>query len=747
MKGDKMKKVLILMTFCIIFINMSSMVSALNIEFMINVPDKIFYPNETIPINISIINKETSFTTRNVTMGIYIGKRSFVFKLGDIKASKSVLKNITLPEFPPGDYIIKGQLNYTGFFDERETLETYNSFHVRFPEMKRLPRNIIIKEFSIPQNITAGKSYTISVKISNNGNIEGDILVAVSSLDVEQSKEIHLKSGESKTITLSVRFYNPGISVVEARVYAIVDGIKYLLSFDTANVFVKESKIAKLSMSDIELIDETDNEINQNDVVKLTITLFNNGTWLATNVRGILKSLSPEIEVISSSGDFGVVPKNSVSASTFEIKTTNANIGQQILNLDVSYTDGMGNHSISLEVPLTISEGGESCRSNDDCLENQVCSEGECLPVICECGKVINHQCVKYECCDNLDCEEGYVCNVERHKCEPSQQISVDVLIVTSSRLKRSEEYENILKEYRRTILKTDGLTSFYLLVDSSKVKEIFNVEPANPDDWQSVKRVLDKMIYKIKPQYLLIIGGVDIIPQPPAKTDAKIPTIPVSDDRYVDIDLDGIPDIAGGRIPTPTGNSDENLPIIIKAFTSAIKMHKINRSISKVILADICIFPPSCSGINDVNYISNILFNKNCLETNRCKPAPPYCGEERCEKREEFYQELLNNDLIYMDCHGSPYSFGAATVNGYYRILSSSFLYEHPFSRTPVFGTAACHSGTIDCEEYGCISEMGSVFSFLANGASGYIGSTRYGFSYTSQLIGEIYKLSLIHI
>jgi len=733
----RMKKILVGFMFGIIIF--TSLALAVNLDFNIGVEDKIFFPNETIPINISIINRETTFSARNATLGVYIGKREYTFELGDIKAGDSLLKEIILPEFPPGDYIIKSQLNYTGFFDERTTLETYNSFHVRFPEMERLPRNIVIKSFSIPENITAGETYTISIRVSNEGNVAGDLIVRLSSLDVSTSKELHLEPGNSDTVNLNVKLYNPGVSIIEARVYAIVNSIKYLLVYDIATVFVRESNIAKLSLSKLELADEPDNKINQNDMVILKINILNNGTWLASKVNGILSSSIPEIEIIKSEGDFGIIPKNGFSNAIFEIKTSNAKIGSAELNLDVTYTDGLGEHSISIQIPITLSEGSEICRSNNDCQEDQICSNNRCVVISCECGEIVNHQCIKYDCCNDLDCEEGYICSNYSHVCEPSKEIKADVLIATSSKLKSNDDYNKALREYRETILK-EGLTSFYILVDSQKVQELFNIQPANSSDWKSVKNVLDKIIYKVEPDYLLIIGGVDIIPQPPAKTESKIPTIPTSDDRYTDIDLDGIPDVSVGRIPD---SKDNIIEPIIKGLDSSIKLRKI-KIFNKVILGDICLFsPPLCPGISDVNLLSNAIFDKNCKNNEYCYPAPPYCIDLKCENKREFYNYLLNSDIINLNAHGSPFSFSAlAADRKWYNVLNSEDLYKLQFNTNPILFTIACHGGTIDCEEYGCITKRGNVFSFLNNGVAVYIANTRYGYGgLTAKYLSNFYK------
>jgi len=720
-----MKKLNLMISSVIIILTLLvSLVSALNIDFTIDVEDKIFFPNETIPANISITNREVTFIAKSVNLTLNIGKRSYEYKLGDIKAGQSTLKNLTLPEFPPGDYVLYGKLNYTGYFNEISTVETYNSFHVRFPEMERLPRNIIIKEFSIPDNVIAGKTYRISITVSNEGNVAGDLIIGIKSLDVDRYKEVHLEPGESNKVTLDVTFYNSGITNVEAVVYAVVNDVRYLLSFDTTNIFVKESKVAKLSLDKIELVEESDNEINQNDMVKIKISLFNNGNWLASNVKGTLKSSISEIEIIQQ-GNFGVIPKGGYSTSIFEIKTSNANIGSVKLILDVSYTDGLGNNSLSFEIPLNISEGSEACNYDSDCPEKQMCSNKRCIVVPCECGEVINHECHPYDCCNDLDCEEGYACDSESHKCEPMKEIKADVLIVASSRLRTNDDYNKALKNYRKTILE-EGLTSFYIMLDSQKVQDLFNVRLANIDDWRSVKTVLDKILYKVEPDYLLILGGVDIIPQPPAKTTAEIPTIPVSDDRYSDIDLDGIPDIATGRIPSP---SKDTIMPIIKTLKSSIEFRK-KSALNKVIIADTCLFdPPRCPGKYDINLLSKSIFGAECEKSDNCYSAPPYCSDFKCAKKDEFYQYFLNSDIINLNAHGSPYRFSSHASDGnWYGVLTSNELYKKGFNGNPIFFTIACHGGAIDCERGYCVTKDGNVFSFLNNGAAVYIGNTRYG-------------------
>ena len=177
---------------------LSTTAIALNTEFLIHVSDRIFYPNETIPINITLKNNDLSAELRDANLTVNISKRGFSYNLDDIKASDSIIKNITLPEFPPGDYVIHAKLKYLGFFDEIATQETFNSFHVRFPEIERLPRNVVIKSFEIPSDITEGETYTVSMEVANEGEVEGNLIIKISGLGESASESVILSPGKTE---------------------------------------------------------------------------------------------------------------------------------------------------------------------------------------------------------------------------------------------------------------------------------------------------------------------------------------------------------------------------------------------------------------------------------------------------------------------------------------------------------------------------------------------------------------------
>jgi hypothetical protein len=737
-----MKKVLMCTLLGIIFISL--IVLAVNLEFTIDIPDKIFYSNETIPVNASIINREISFSARDVTLNISIGKRAFFYELGDIKASDSILRELTLPEFPPGDYVIKGILTYTGLFDETTHLETYNSFHVGFPEMGRLPRNIVIKEFILPEKIVAGETHAISVVIANEGDIDGNIIITINSLDSLISKSIQLKPGETETVSMDMNFYNPGLSLAEARVYALVNDIKYLLTYDATNIFIKESQFAKLEFDKLELVDEFDNKINSEDTVKLKIYLKNIGTWSASNVTAILTSSEPKLKILQSDANYSSISAKQSVSEIFEIKTEGL-LNTTKLNLSVSFLD-FEERNENLEISIEIDSDSKVCLNSEHCKSDELCENGKCIDISCECGEVINRQCELYSCCGDFDCEEGYSCSSENHICEPSQEIKADVLIITSSELKTDEEYNKVLKEYRKTILE-EGLTSFYIIVDSQKVKDLFNVKPANVSDWKSVKNVLDKIIYKLEPDYILIFGGVNTIPQPLAKTNAKIPTVPPSDDIYSDITLDGIPDLSLGRIPI------DNTKSITDYINMLTELHGKGNFNNKLILGDAC-GGSDCFLYKDIQYVSKFIFGTECEQTNNCLKSPPYCSAKgshpiypfTCKKKSEMLSSIKDSDFIFFGAHGDGTSFvSIEDETGLVAdlILSGNQIYnDMDFSKKFIM-TFACFGGSIDishtCLSTGICMEPelkiyeSTALASIHKKAPVYIGNTRYGYGGTT--------------
>jgi len=50
------------------------------------------------------------------------------------------------------------------------------------------------------------------------------------------------------------------------------------------------------------------------------------------------------------------------------------------------------------------------CVDNSDCPASYECEDSKCVPVECKCGKVQDHMCVPYACCDDKDCADTEYC-------------------------------------------------------------------------------------------------------------------------------------------------------------------------------------------------------------------------------------------------------------------------------------------------------------------------------------------------
>jgi hypothetical protein len=481
-----MKRTIITLTLMIMMI-LPVVSATTNLDFRLDVEEKLFYPNEKIPLNISVINRDSAFSARDAILTVNIGDRFYTYELNDLNPGYAFEKEIILPEFPAGTQNIKGEINYTGLLDEKFIETSYGSFEVLFPPIERYPRNVFVSNYELPEKILNNKEYDVSITITNDGDVDTDLLVEFGSLDEFFEENTKLSSGKSTTVNMKVKFENPGISLIEARAYAIVNGEKYLLNYRGQKTFVQSEKIAKLIFNGIELVKEGDNKINQKDTVQLKILIKNEGDT-ATDVKG---ELSSYIEGITVSDNLvyyiTIASKDSYAPSndTFEISTEQVSEGINKLNLKLSYQDSEYREKI-IEIPLDISAEEEKCLSDNDCEDNEECnSKGMCVSIDCPCGVIRDKQCIKYECCSNADCGEFQTCNREIKHCV-SQSGCINVLQNGDSNDKLDilfigaeyDDYSELKKEIS-TLTDLDGMSKyigFFSIEPFKSLKNKFNI-------------------------------------------------------------------------------------------------------------------------------------------------------------------------------------------------------------------------------------------------------------------------------
>lgn len=411
-----MKKIFAL--FFLIMLVPSIVSATVNLDFRLDVEEKGFYPNEKIPLDVTVINRDSTFTAGDAELTVYISDRFYTFDLGDLKPGETFEEKITLPEFPPATHTIKGEINYTGILDERFIKTTYGSFEVLFPKIERYPRNVYVSNYDLPEKIIGGKDYDVGITITNDGEVSADLLIEFGSLDEFFTEETTLNSGESTTVKMGVKFENPGVSLIEARVYTVINGEKYLLNYKGKKTYVQGEKEAKLIFDRIELVDEPDNKINQEDTVKLKIFIKNDGET-ATNVMGELLSTIGKINILDKIVSYLTILKKDVVAPSkdiFEIETNGVEVGDYELDLKLNYVDSEDREK-EIKIPITIDEGSDSCSKDADCLESQTCENNQCIDIPCECGYIKDRKCNEYECCSDDNCDGYDICDLTSNSC------------------------------------------------------------------------------------------------------------------------------------------------------------------------------------------------------------------------------------------------------------------------------------------------------------------------------------------
>jgi hypothetical protein len=411
-------KIFIAIVTGIMILSCSNIVFALNIDYRIDtVPVKLFVlPNETFKLNVTLINRDI-FSAKNTELTIIIGTRQYAYEVGDLKPSGLYNTLIDMPQFPPGTYTIKGIANYTETFDQRFITETYNSFDVKFPQIEKFPRGIYVKEFSLPNNITEGKTYTALITVSNEGEVPGDLIIEVASLNDTVNIPKHLDPGQSDTIELNITFSNPGTGIAEGRIFAVINKQKYFLGFLSKQIFVREAKTAKILFDRIEFVNEPDNAVNQQDNVILNVFLRNTGNDIASNVNATLITDNDNIIIQNPTAGYILILPSESLPKEISLKTNDASVGDHKIVMHVDYSDSLGFHQLNTDIPIKIVEGGDVCKLSNDCNLDEICEAGMCKKIVCERGEIINHQCKQYECIENKDCGGYNICDLSTHIC------------------------------------------------------------------------------------------------------------------------------------------------------------------------------------------------------------------------------------------------------------------------------------------------------------------------------------------
>jgi hypothetical protein len=66
---------------------------------------------------------------------------------------------------------------------------------------------------------------------------------------------------------------------------------------------------------------------------------------------------------------------------------------------------------LSIDYVLCYKMAEPECLTDSDCPSSESCQAGECQPVQCNCGLVMDHECIGFECCSDDHCNDVEVCS------------------------------------------------------------------------------------------------------------------------------------------------------------------------------------------------------------------------------------------------------------------------------------------------------------------------------------------------
>lgn len=664
---------------------------AINIDFQIK-PQKLEYTDaESVIFDANVVNNDTFSSSNNTKIILNVGDKNFSESIGDVEPQETKKARLEIGQLKADTYMAETYATYDFLGIEDKTQTKYVSFKV-VPATPIVMQTYqaVIKDVIIPEKTNVGEEFTIQTKIySVAEQIEIEYIFG----DQQISKTIDQK-GE-QTIEQALKTENGGLIPLSINLYVTKDGAKLLEYSRTLTLAIANpSKFTKLAPIELKVSHE--------------------------DVQTELNKAPPNL--IESIGCFAVGGcKGDVAGP--KIIDISVSTNNEQTKLEFTADDSETGDSKISKCYFDIGEGWNEIQQNFTASVEKVSAQ---IPTIA--GKrVINIQCL----------DEFGNAGTAAYGAEGN----FDVLLVTSgAKLRKVAGLEGAISQYIQ-VLQKEGLTAKYLELDSDEIQN-YGVTKVDVSNWQAVKEALQRLISKLNVKYVVILGGTDVIPMPLAQTNEEIPSIPVADDRYVDLDDDGIPDISVARIPTPIG---DNAQIIKTALENAVQVHLeggLNFS-NAGLSADTCLFsPPACYGKGDTDMLSVAIVGVACDQSKDCNPAPTYCLDPNCSDRDKYPAILTKYDILQINAHGSGEDFAALAADGkYYALLSGRDLYNIDLKNKPLVSTIACHGAQIDCEGLSCTNKNGTAFSFLANGAVAYVGNTRYGMGgFTATYLSSFY-------
>jgi len=376
---------------------------------------------------------------------------------------------------------------------------------------------------------------------------------------------------------------------------------------------------------------------------------------------------------------------------------------------------------------------------------------------------------------------------------------SADVAIVTvgrskldkTSRVRINSEYfgfEEALLTYVEHLssLSNSSMTVRYVELDNNAAitsfgysfPQSFGMNSAAASS--SLVKPVRKVLKKTGSDYLIIMGGVSVVPMPWRadsagedgmqyfqSVDGRVP----SDDAYSMTAKNKEPSVVVSRFPTPVSDDPSSSSAAIITMVSAVYSEAPSFS-NTVIVSDACnvLGPEDCTLEHLADSVLNGMFafgpsTKYCSSDSMCELAPDFCYEIHPDRGAVFpncrgdsiLNELFAKDGIVFITHGDGrHVLAENTLNGdQYRILDADHLLERVESgdfleNRPLvfFNCAYCGAvdGYLHTDSHGELAftrsaSYGSslVLGFAAAGARAIVGRTRVGFDESSSVAAAL--------
>jgi len=687
---------------------------ALNIDLKVIPAKSEFYDNESVLLNISATNYELSLAAKDAKIMVEREGENITIPIDDLEPGSKVSRTLELGKFDAGTYRLKTYLEYDFLgIKERTQAQYQNIMVIPSVPIRMKTYSMIITDIRIPEDLVVNQEFEIEFDV-NSSTDSGFVEFSIAG---EESKEEDLREG-MQTISEDYKIEYGGTYVFEVRAYTNEGEFRSLRDYRTKRFTVIDpSRYEHVEFTPIEkkkgnITIEIGKEPRKNLIKEV-------GCFVIGGCKGDLTG--PQIKDIED--------ETSANKTVFTITADDTETGNSKITgceINVNYDGWKTMSPVDGNFDSSVEEASYTLES------------------------LIGEQAVMFRCTDEFG-NTGY-------SSASKVQGKVDVVIVTMGyKVKKSKKLLSAVNMYLKAI-KRDNLVGKYVELDSEGTEEMFNVRVRDTESWEETKDILDKIIYKLEPRYVLILGGLNIFPMPPAQTNSKIPFIPNSDDRYADTDLDGIPDIIIGRIPLR--NPDD----IADYLMSVSSLHGSTLDTKKLVIGDACGGPPDCFLRKDVDYTSNFVFGSNCEQAKDCLLSPPYCTGRGvlpifpipCANKNDMIDAINSAGFIIIDAHGDGRLLAAVDENIVTgsKVLTGRQIHSDLDFANKILMTPACFGGSIDDSILGLLpTEEGMIripltqsssiaMASVDKNAAVFIGNTRFGYgTITVKLLGDIYK------